>query len=179
MFCPPQFQKLWSGYEECRNRQQQHKRNTNGCSLTCTVGWHEWVPTLPSSSVIYIFIPCNPFFSRSQWPGGLRRSAAARLLRFWVQIPPAAWMSISCEYCVLSGGGLRQSDHSSRGVLPIVMRRCVWYRNLTNEEAPGRGATRKHVFSHLNLTQSLWRYYVCMYITCLVLFGLQLLNFVK
>jgi hypothetical protein len=160
MFGAPQFEKLWSGYEECRNRQQQHKRNTNGCSLTCTVGWHEWVPTLPSSSVIYIFIPHNPFISLSQLPRGLRRrSAAARLLRFWVQISPVAWMPISCEFCVLSGRGLRQADHSSRGVLPIVMRRCLWSRNLMNEKALARAGPRRykkknnHLISHLNLTQ--------------------------
>jgi len=41
-------------------------------------------------------------FSRSQWPRGLRRrSAAARLLRSWVRIPPG-----ECECCVLSGRGL-------------------------------------------------------------------------
>ena len=41
-------------------------------------------------------------FSRSQWPHGLRRrSAAARLLRSWVRIPPEAWMSVCCECCVL------------------------------------------------------------------------------
>jgi hypothetical protein len=27
------------------------------------------------------------------------------------------------------------ADHSSRGVLPTVVRRCVWSRNLMNEEA--------------------------------------------
>ena len=44
---------------------------------------------------------------RSQWPRGLRRrSAAARLLRSWVRIPPGAWMSVCCECCVLSGRGL-------------------------------------------------------------------------
>jgi len=44
---------------------------------------------------------------RSQWPRGLRRrSAAARLLRLWVRIPPAAWISVCCECCVLSGRGL-------------------------------------------------------------------------
>ena len=44
---------------------------------------------------------------RSQWPRGLRRgSAAARLLGLWVRIPPGAWMSVSCECCVLSGRGL-------------------------------------------------------------------------
>jgi len=34
-----------------------------------------------------------------------RRSAAARLLRMWVRIPPGAWMSVCCECCVLSGTG--------------------------------------------------------------------------
>ena len=44
---------------------------------------------------------------RSQWQRGLRRgSAAARLLRSWVRIPPGAWMFFCCECYVLSGGGL-------------------------------------------------------------------------
>jgi hypothetical protein len=46
-------------------------------------------------------------FCRSQCPRGLRyRSAAARLLRSWVLIPPGAWMFVCCECCVLSGRGL-------------------------------------------------------------------------
>ena len=37
---------------------------------------------------------------RSQWPRGLRRrSAAARLLRLWVRIPPGAWMSVVSTVC--------------------------------------------------------------------------------
>ena len=44
---------------------------------------------------------------RSQWPRRLRRrSAAARMLRLWVRIPPGAWMFVCCECCVLSGRGL-------------------------------------------------------------------------
>ena len=44
---------------------------------------------------------------RSQLPRILRRwSAAARLLRSCVRIPPGAWMFVCCEYCVLSGRGL-------------------------------------------------------------------------
>ena len=46
-------------------------------------------------------------YCRSQWPRGLRRrSAAARLLRSWVRIPPGAWMFVCFECCVLSGRGL-------------------------------------------------------------------------
>ena len=33
-------------------------------------------------------------------------SAAARLLGWWLRIPPGAWISVSCECCVLSGRGL-------------------------------------------------------------------------
>ena len=45
-------------------------------------------------------------------------------------------MSVYCECCVLSGRGLWVgADHSSRGVLPTVVRRCVWSRNLVNKEA--------------------------------------------
>ena len=43
-------------------------------------------------------------YSRSQLPRGLRRrSAAARLLRSWVRIPPGAWMFVCCQCYVLSG----------------------------------------------------------------------------
>ena len=46
-------------------------------------------------------------YCRSQCPRGLRsRSAAARLQRSWVRIPPGAWMFVYCECCVLSGRGL-------------------------------------------------------------------------
>ena len=38
---------------------------------------------------------------------GLRRkSAAVRFLRFWVRIPPEAWMFVCCECCVFSGRGI-------------------------------------------------------------------------
>ena len=44
---------------------------------------------------------------RPQRPRGVRRrSAAARLLRSWVRIPPEAWIFVCCECRVLSGRGL-------------------------------------------------------------------------
>ena len=49
----------------------------------------------------------SPILCRFQWPRGRRRSsAAARLLRSWVRIPPGAWISVCCECRVLSGRGL-------------------------------------------------------------------------
>ena len=41
--------------------------------------------------------------SRTLWPRGVRcGSAAARLLGLRVRIPPGSWMSVSCQYIVLS-----------------------------------------------------------------------------
>jgi len=37
--------------------------------------------------------------------------------------------------CIVMYRSLRRADYSSRGVLPTVLRRCVWSRNIVNEEA--------------------------------------------
>jgi hypothetical protein len=78
--------------------------------------------------------------------GNLLMASTARLLRSWVRIPPGGrGCFVCCECCVLSGRGiLRRADHSSRGVLPIVERRCVWSRNITNEEAMTRVGSQRH-----------------------------------
>jgi len=39
---------------------------------------------------------------------------------------------------------LRRADHSSRGVLPTVMRHCGCYGNLKNEEAMARVGPQFH-----------------------------------
>jgi len=44
--------------------------------------------------------------SHSKKNGARRRSTVARLLILWVRIPPAAWIYVCCECCVLSGRGL-------------------------------------------------------------------------
>jgi hypothetical protein len=57
--------------------------------------------------------------------------------------PTGAWMSVCCEWCVLyKYRSLQRADHSSRGVLTTVVRRCVWSRNLVNEEAWPTGGCR-------------------------------------
>ena len=74
--------------------------------------------------------------SRSQWPRGLRRrSAATHLLSLWVRFPAGVWMDVCLLWllCVVRYRSLRRADHSSRGVLPTVVRRWVWSRNLMNE----------------------------------------------
>ena len=53
-----------------------------------------------------------------KWPRGLGRgSAAACLLGLRVRMPAGLWMSVSCEWCVLS---LRRVDNLSREVLTSV-----------------------------------------------------------
>ena len=39
---------------------------------------------------------------------------------------------------------LRRADRSCRGVLPTVVRRCVWSRNLKNDEAMTRIGSQRH-----------------------------------
>jgi hypothetical protein len=73
----------------------------------------------------------------SQWPLGLRHhSAAARLLRSWARIPPWAWMSVCCEFCVLSGRGfcdeLITNPEESYRLLCVIV---PYLENLVNEEA--------------------------------------------
>ena len=68
---------------------------------------------------------------RSQWPRGLKhRSAAARLLRLWVRLPPGAWMfvvSVVCCQVEVSATGWSLVQRS-----PTVMPRYLWSRNLVN-----------------------------------------------
>jgi len=40
-------------------------------------------------------------------------------------------------FCVVRYRSQRWADQSYRGVLPTVVRRCVWSRNLVKEEATG------------------------------------------
>jgi hypothetical protein len=56
-------------------------------------------------------------------------------------------------FCVVRYRSLRRADHSSRGVLPTVLRSCVWSRNLKNEEAiicvGSQRHRKKYIFCHL------------------------------
>ena len=93
--------------------------------------------------------------SRSQWPRGLkRRSTAARLLRLWVRIPPGMDVCLLWVLCVVRWRSLRRAHHASRGVIPTVMRRCIWSRNLKNEEALAFVGPQRHTHTHTNLLVS-------------------------
>ena len=75
--------------------EHRQKAGTDVCSQT----GHTSLPYLLRQS----YSPCrlwrvNRFESWSQWPRGLR-SAAARLLRSWVRIPPGAWVFVVSVMC--------------------------------------------------------------------------------
>jgi hypothetical protein len=55
---------------------------------------------------VKLFIQCKTSLKVPVAAGLRRWFAAARLLRSWVRIPPASWMFVCCECCVLSGRGL-------------------------------------------------------------------------
>jgi len=70
------------------------------------LNWEELAASRPDR-FIPVKAPDTSSSRRSQLPRRLRhRSTVARLLRSWVRIPPAAWMSVCCECFVLSGRGL-------------------------------------------------------------------------
>jgi hypothetical protein len=49
-----------------------------------------------------------------------------------------------CVLCVVGYRSLRRADHSFRGVLLTVARRCVCSRNLANEEAIARAGLQSY-----------------------------------
>ena len=98
-----------------------------------------------------MYIICRP-----QWPRGLRRtSAAARLPRSWVRIPAGAWMSVCCEWCVLSGRGLcdelitRQEE--SYRLWCVVVCDLETSRMRRPWPALGRSATKKKEVHNLQM----------------------------
>jgi len=78
----------------------------------------------------FILLPDEVNYSAS-----LSVPVSAHLQGLWVRISPRIWISVCWECCVLSFKTLRRADHSPRGVLSTVVLRCVWSRNLVNEEA--------------------------------------------
>jgi len=68
---------------------------------------HSTVYILSKTPTHYILKMYAVISSETWYMRGLRLgSAAARLLELRVRILPGAWMSVCCEYCVLSGRGL-------------------------------------------------------------------------
>jgi len=100
---------------------------------------------------------------RFRWLSGLwRRSAATRLLRLWVRIPPEPWLSVSWVLCAVRWRSLW------RGVLPTVVRRCVWCRNLVNEKAMARVGRLHHTKNNIKAEKT-WKYFPRTYVAFMTL----------
>jgi len=99
-----------------------------------------------------VFLEC-----RSKWPRGLtRRSAASRLLRSWVRIPPSKWKSVCCECCVVSGRGLCDELITHPGESYWLWCVVVWNIDTSWKERPwpigGCWAKRENFFNKYLLT---------------------------
>ena len=83
--------------------------------------------------MVYYYYYCCCWCCRSQWPCGLRRrSAAARLLRLWVRIPPRAWMSVlrvvccQVEVSAMSWSLVQRSPTDCGSSLCVIVRLGQW-----------------------------------------------------
>jgi hypothetical protein len=87
---------------------------------------------------------------------------------------PAGGMDVYlCWVLCVSWSSLRRADHSSREVLPNVMRRCVWSRHLKNEEAMARVAPQpnknKYRYVYIFLFLCMFCSVLCILFHCVVL----------
>ena len=101
------------------------------------------------------FHPQSPHSCQSQWPSGLRHvSAAVGLLGLRVRILPGAWMSLSCECCVLSSRGLCVGVITPPEETYRVWYVWMWSWNLSNEEALAHwGLSSPFLLSLTNLSK--------------------------
>ena len=89
----------------------------------------------------------------SHWPCNQRRgSAAASLLGLRVRIQQAAWMSVSCECCVLSGRDLCEDLITRPEESCRVWCVWVWSWSLDNESLIHWGLLRHAGRNYLGLT---------------------------
>jgi hypothetical protein len=91
-----------------------------------------------------------PNHSRPQWPRSLRHaSVAARSLGLRVRIPPAAWMSVCCECCMLSSrdlcDGLTTRPEESYQLWSIVVCDLEISRMMRPWSTLGRSAEGKNI----------------------------------
>jgi hypothetical protein len=94
------------GFKSQQGHQQYWLKFFSSLSRQMSVGSKLRSSTLTQINYLLIILSFG-VICRNQSPSGLRRGSAVVLLQgLWVRISPAAWMSVSCEYWVLSGRGL-------------------------------------------------------------------------
>ena len=89
---------------------------------------------------------------RSQWPRVLRRwSAAARLLRLWVRIPPEEWMSVCCVMFCLCDELITRQEESYRLWCVVV---CDLDTSWMGRTWPTGGLLRQKKKRAMNITDT-------------------------
>ena len=92
---------------------------------------------------------------------------AARLLGLWVRIPPGTRISVSCECRVCQAEVSATSLFLVCGVLPAMVRRCVWSRHIMIEEAiirfgPQHQKKKKNIYMYIYIYIYTYIYiYIC------------------
>ena len=108
------------------------------------------------------------------------RPAAARLLRFWVRIPPGAWIFVCCECRVLSGRGLcdelitRPEESYRLCCVDVCDLESSWKRR----PWPTGGLSRQKQTNKQTNKQTTLVYYICQHFyTYYIIFSLLYLPF--
>jgi hypothetical protein len=90
-----------------------------------------------------MYVVC--LYTDPQWLRGPRpKFAAAHLLGLWVRIPPATWVSLSCECRVLSGRGFCVGAIPRLGEFYRLGCATMWSWSLDNEEALAHWRMLRH-----------------------------------
>jgi hypothetical protein len=109
--------------------------------LISLIGVTKFCPPHPLGFDFSNFISCQ-----SQWPRSLRCGFAATcLLGLWVQIPPGACMSISCECCEVSASGWSLLHRSTT---ECGVSECDCEASIIRRSCPTRGcrAITKYIY---------------------------------
>jgi len=131
-----------------KNTQIQISQKSLQWQPRCSCGrtdWHDEANSRISKSYErawkQILRSSNRNIRQSQWPRGLRRWLWGRSPAEMVGSNPTRGIDVCLLWvlCVVRWRSVRRADHSSRGVVLTVLGRCVWSRNLVNEEALADG----------------------------------------
>ena len=104
----------------CSRYGLQHNRKSGNLEFTCTNCFKYKISSeIPDLSN---FNPLNPELNPICY-------LLALLVHHFLHVSRIKFKSLTLRLL------LRRADHSSRGVLPTVLRRCVWFRNIKNRHS--------------------------------------------
>ena len=112
--------------------------NSGRLESSSTLQWHFQISQQDYIPPRIKLLNTNVCSHRSQWPAAQSKArVCGRSLAEILASNPTRGMDgcLLWVLCAVRWTSLRRAAHSSRGVLPTVVRRCVWSRSLVNEEA--------------------------------------------